>query len=331
MSKRKIRIGFIGAGSIGSLFGGYIANIESDLFDLDVRFICLGDHAAAINQDGLEIVKDQKISKINSIQAYENEKGLEENLQVNPSFGFDFIFLTTKTYDIEKAVKQYQKLIDVSNYVVILQNGIGNEDVVSRYVKKSKIIRAVTTNGAFLEEPGRIVHTGEGLTKIGLAFPEEIGDGTLGESAIKILADLLELAGFETIIAENIIKESWEKVFVNIGINAFGALTRLRNGDLLNFKGLKKLMSEAIKEAIQVAKLKGIKLKEEDYIALTYEVARKTAENKNSMLQDIINGNPTEIDYINGRIVAYAENLEVKVPINELLTSLIKGLETAID
>ena len=64
MSKKKIRIGFIGAGSIGSLFGGYIANIESDLFELDVIFFCLGDHAAVINQDGLEIIKNQTVQKI---------------------------------------------------------------------------------------------------------------------------------------------------------------------------------------------------------------------------------------------------------------------------
>ncbi|MFX1455368.1 MAG: ketopantoate reductase family protein [Promethearchaeota archaeon] len=331
MSKRKIRIGFIGAGSIGSLFGGYLANIESDLFELDVRFICLGDHAAAINQDGLQIVKNQKIQMISTIKAYEDEKLLEENIEADSSFGFDFIFLTTKTYDIEKAVRQYQKLVDVSKHIVILQNGIGNEDVVSRYVLKSKIVRAVTMNGALLKAPGKVIHTGEGLTKIGLAFPEEVSDRTLSDNNIKLLADLLKLAGFETVIAENIIKESWEKVFVNIGINAFGALTRLRNGELLKFEGLKLLMSETIKEAIQIAKFKGINLKEEDYVGLTYEVARKTAENKNSMLQDIINGNPTEIDYINGRIVAYADDLGVRVPINELLTSLIKGLETATD
>ena len=96
-------------------------------------------------------------------------------------------------------------------------------------------------------------------------------------------------------------------------------------------KGLKQLMGEAIKEAIEIAKLKNIKLTEKDFVASTYEVARKTAENKNSMLQDVLNGSPTEIDFINGRIVMYANELGVKVPINELITQLIKGLEASTD
>jgi 2-dehydropantoate 2-reductase len=335
MSKRKIRIGFIGAGSIGSLFGGYIANIKSDLFELDVSFFCLGDHALAINQDGLEVVKNQTVQKITTIHAYENEISLEELIKTDPSFCFDFIFLTTKTYDIEKVLTQYQKLIDVSNWIIILQNGIGNEDVVSRYVLRSKIIRAVTTNGALLKDPGKVIHTGEGLTKIGLAFPEDLDPNEekkeFNKNNLNLLLDLLRIAGFETLIAENIIKESWEKVFVNVGINAFGALTRLKNGDLLKNEGLKHLMGEAIKEAIQIAKLKNIKLAEKDFVALTYDVARKTAKNKNSMLQDVLNGSPTEIDFINGRILTYANELGVKVPINESLTFLIKGLEASTD
>jgi len=333
--KKKLRIGFIGAGSIGSLFGGYIANVESDLFEIDMSFFCDLDHAKMINGEGLEIYKNQELRKISTIKAYENEKYIEECIESDSTFGFDFIFLTTKTYDIEKAIIQYQKLIEVSNWLVILQNGIGNEDVVSKVVLKSKIIRVVTTNGAFLEEPGKVIHTGDGITKIGFPFPEDHNSSEeereKSERDLNLLLDLLRLAGFETLLADDIIKETWEKVFVNIGINAFGALTRLKNGDLLKFEGLKHLMGEAINEAIQVAKLKDIKLTERDFLELTYDVARKTAVNKNSMLQDVLNGNLTEIDFINGRVLTYANELGIKVPINEVITYLIKGLEYSID
>ncbi|MCK4287531.1 MAG: hypothetical protein KAX18_15070, partial [Candidatus Lokiarchaeota archaeon] len=67
MSKKKLRIGFIGAGSIGSLFGGSIANIESDLFDIEVYFFCDHDHAKTINLEGLEIYKNQELRKIRTI------------------------------------------------------------------------------------------------------------------------------------------------------------------------------------------------------------------------------------------------------------------------
>ena len=89
-------------------------------------------------------------------------------------------------------------------------------------------------------------------------------------------------------------------------------------------------MGEAVKEAINVARMKKINLSEKDYIALTYEVAKKTSKNKNSMLQDILNGKTTEIDFLNGRIVKYANKLGIEVPINKVLTSLIKGLEDSL-
>jgi 2-dehydropantoate 2-reductase len=114
---------------------------------------------------------------------------------------------------------------------------------------------------------------------------------------------------------------------VNIGINALGALTRLPNGKLLEIKGLKNIMAGAINEAKKVAVMKNIKLSERDFIAIAQDVAEKTAENKNSMLQDILNNKPTEIDFMNGRILKYARDLGINVPINELLTLLIRGLE----
>lgn len=331
MKRKELKIGIIGAGSIGSLFGGYLATIESDVYELEVIFFGLKDHVDAVNQSGLKIYKDQEVRKIDTIKGYENEKEIEDRFEKDSSFRFDFLLLTTKAYDIEKAITQYKKIIDMSKRLVILQNGIGNEDIVGTHIAKSKIIRAITTNGALLKEPGQLYHTGTGITKIGAAFLAEINHHPkeLEEmnSDLVILKELLEAVGFETVITEEIIEETWEKVFVNIGINAFGALTNLKNGELLQFNGIKDLMNEAINEAVWVAQKKNINLSMRDYTALTFNVAKKTAENKNSMLQDIINGNPTEIDFINGRVVAYAEELNIEVPINKLLTHLIKGLE----
>jgi 2-dehydropantoate 2-reductase len=226
---------------------------------------------------------------------------------------------------------QYKNIIDASNYLIILQNGIGNEDIVSKFCPKNKIIRIVTTNGALLAEPGKVIHTGLGITKIGFPFLFNLDlkseDIKRHLSDLGLLKNILNFASLKTIIVEDIISESWEKVFINIGINPFGALTQLRNGELLEIRGLKHYMGEAVKEAINVARMKKIKLSKKDYIALTYEVAKKTSKNKNSMLQDVLNRKTTEIDFLNGRIVKYANELGIEVPINKVLTSLIKGLE----
>ena len=334
MNKTNIRIGFIGAGSIGSLFGGYIANIKSDIYDLNVIFFCKKVQTNAIKRKGLIIHKNKAIKEIKNIEAYENEKDFEEKLIKDPNLKFNFIFLTTKAYDNEDALFQYKNIINSSKWLVILQNGIGNEDIASDYCSKFKIIRAITTNGALLKEPGQLYHTGKGITKIGFPFLNNLNLETdkLEEASkdLVLLKDLLNSANLETIIVQDIIKVSWEKVFVNVGINAIGTLTRLRNGQLLEFDGLKYFMGKAINEAIRVAELKKIKFSKKDYITLAFNVAKSTAENKNSMLQDIIKGKATEIDFINGRILKYAKELRIDVPINEILTDLIKGLEYSV-
>lgn len=321
MPKNHLRIGFIGAGSIGSLFGGYLGSIASEDYILEVIFFGLKEHIDEIKKNGLKIHKEQKVIFVKNIRAYENLETFNLLLDNNTSYQFDFMFLTTKTYDTGSALEQYKNLIDLSKRIVILQNGIGNEDLVKSYCPAEKIIRIVTSHGALLKEPGHVYHTGEGFIKMGLAFSKKV------PSDLVLFRDLLNWSGLETEIVEDIIQSSWEKIFVNIGINAIGALTRLHNGGLLENEGLKRMMKGAVEEALKVARLKGIKLPDRDYLKLTYSVAEKTYNNQNSMLQDVLKGQITEIDFINGKIVKYAEELGISVPINELLTNLIKGLE----
>ncbi|MFX1443241.1 MAG: ketopantoate reductase family protein [Promethearchaeota archaeon] len=335
MSKIRVKIGFIGAGSIGTLFGGYLASIKSEKYSIEVILFCREKHAEAINNNGLNLIVGQEIKDIKNIRAFESpDKFLGASLQESEAI-FDYLFLTTKTYDSESALAQYKRIIDSCNWLVVLQNGIGNEDIVKEYCLPEKIIRAVTSTGALLEQPGKILHTGKGITKAGFPFihksnlvSKRLDDAQKG---LNLLTDILNISGLETINVNDIIRESWEKVFVNIGINAFGALTRLKNGQLLQDERLKILMAEAVKEAIKIAGLKNVNLSKSDYIGIMYEVAEKTSENINSMLQDVLKGKKTEIEFINGRIVKYAQELGVNVPINETLTYLIKGLEQSLN
>ncbi|MFX1275108.1 MAG: ketopantoate reductase family protein [Promethearchaeota archaeon] len=322
MSQREIYIGIIGAGSIGSLIGACLASLKSKKYSPNVVFFVKESQFNVFKNDGLHLLKADSEILLKNLDVFMSIEGFKEK----KTWSFDFLFLTTKAYDIEVTMIQYKELIDDCKYLVILQNGIGNEEVAIKYCKKDKIIRGVTTNGALVEKPGRVKHTGIGITKIGFPFYDE----NLSNNArifLELLKDLLNDAGLETIIVDDIIRECWEKIFVNIGINAIGALTRLKNGELLEFKGIKSLMAGAIKEALIVADKKNIILTKKDYVALTFNVAEKTYQNKNSMLQDILKGKKTEIEFINAKIVEYSKELNIEVPINKILTTLIKGLE----
>ncbi|MFW5895619.1 MAG: ketopantoate reductase family protein [archaeon] len=336
MTKKRISIGLIGAGSIGSLFGAYLAKIQKDKslqneVEISMSFFCRSAHANKINKRGLKLETKEGIEIVPGIKAYTTPQDFLNSVERNHtssesnSLLFDYLFLTTKCYDIKSAINQYKAIINRTNWFIILQNGIGNEEIVHNLVPKIKIIRMITTNGALLEKPGHVVHTGEGITKLGV--PKLNSGYSEASKVLDHLQGMLQKAGLKSKIVDNINKECWEKVFINIGINAFGALTQLRNGELLDIKGIKQLMKRAIEEAKKIASRKNISLTEKNFAELTFDVARKTATNLNSMLQDINKGNPTEIDFMNGRIVTYADDLGVEVPVNKTLTYLIKGLE----
>lgn len=330
---KKVVIGVIGAGSIGSLFGGYLSSIPSEIIPVEVIFFCRRNHAEMISKNGLKLHTTQEILRMEDIKAYYKPDMIEERMKANPDFQFDYMFLTTKAHDSKEALKQHEKIISKCRFLIILQNGIGNEEVASEFFPKKRIIRIVTSNGALMTESGHVIHTGTGFTKLGIPFidelltPENEAELKSTREGLNLLNDLINMAGIEASIVDDIIKECWEKVFINIGINPFGALTRLTNGALLEDNTLTEIMKQAVQEAVKISEIKGITLPKRDYVSAMIDVANKTAENKNSMLQDVLKRKKTEIDFINGMIVKMASDIGVKVPVNELVTCLIKNLE----
>jgi 2-dehydropantoate 2-reductase len=100
----------------------------------------------------------------------------------------------------------------------------------------------------------------------------------------------------------------------------------LKNGELLQVPALEKLMTRTIEEGASVADKIGVS-PNENLVSLTFKTAKLTADNKNSMLQDILRKKRTEIDFINGAISEYGRKNQVPTPVNDVLTDLIKALE----
>ncbi|MFX1294650.1 MAG: ketopantoate reductase family protein [Promethearchaeota archaeon] len=295
----------MGAGAIGSLFGGFLMHIGNE-----VSLIGRKLHVDKINQDGLVI------------DGVSGEYQIHIKATIDPSSlkAPDLIILTVKAYDTAQAVKDVKPLVESHTHLLCLQNGLGTEDVAGSIVGNEHIIRGTTSNGALFLEPGKIRHTGHGDTVIG--YPDRKPDLFL-----KQLAAIFQKAGFNTTISDNIKKLVWQKIFVNVAINPFGTLTGLRNGDLLTIPQLKETMVAAVTEGIGVTDKLGLNINRQMAIDKAFEVAQRTAMNKNSMLQDIEKGKKTEIDFINGALVKYGEENGQPCPINTVLTALVKGLE----
>jgi len=292
----------MGAGAIGSLFGGYLSNAGNE-----VILIGRKKHVQVIRRRGLVIRnKAEFVVKPEAVESVDHVRRR-----------FDLILITVKAYDTEQAVLEVQELIKDKIPVLFLQNGLGIEEVVSKIMEKP--LRGVTMNSSLLSEPGLIIHTGEGDTVVG----EQDGSVT---QRVEMVADTFSNAGLNTGVTRNIRGTVWLKTLVNSGINPIGALTGMTNGELIQVPSLKRLMVRTVKEGATVAEKEGVNL-EEDPVLLTLKTAELTKNNKNSMLQDVLKKRRTEIDFINGAISKYGSRSAVSTPINDVLTELVKGLE----
>jgi len=295
----------MGAGAIGSLFGGLLAEGGND-----VTLIARESHARAIKQNGLIIegISSKHVVKVKTVTTPSHVKE-----------AFDLILLTVKAYDTSQAVIEAEALIGDNSVLLCLQNGLGVEEIASEIVGGDRVLRGVTTNGALLEEPGLVIHTGKGQTTIGELNKK------ITERAQKI-GEAFSKASLPTRVTNNIEGTVWTKILINAGINPFGALTGMKNGELLMIPELKELMAKTVIEGTDVAKKFDVKL-EGDPVSLMIKTAKMTAQNKNSMLQDIEKGKRTEIDFMNGAISNLGKRKGISTPLNSLLTHLVKGLE----
>ncbi|MFO7714085.1 ketopantoate reductase family protein, partial [Desulfosarcina sp.] len=140
------------------------------------------------------------------------------------------------------------------------------------------------------------------------------------------VAGLFRRAGIETTVSGSIRDVVWDKLLVNVGINAITALTGIKNGQLLDLPVTKALSRAAVEEAAALAEAAGAGVRDHA-TAHVFDIAAMTAGNRSSMGQDIDHQRRTEIDAINGFVVRESEKFGLEAPVNRTLTALIETIQ----
>ena len=155
------------------------------------------------------------------------------------------------------------------------------------------------------------------------------GEGTISierHSALDPIEEALKSAKFNVNIVEDAQSLIWGKLVINSAINPLTALLRVANGKLLDSLLAREMMGALANETAQVAEAEKIQLLFSNPIAAAEEVARKTAANHTSKLQDILRGAPTEIDAICGAVVQAAQKHNIDTPANWACWKLVKAM-----
>jgi 2-dehydropantoate 2-reductase len=298
----RVQVLVFGAGAMGSFFGGLLSKHH------DVVLIGRPDHVKAIRAHGLRI--SGKTSMIARPEAATT---------VPPSARPEFVFVTTKAYDTANAMRALETFSDRSIFVT-LQNGLGNAETIAKSARR--VIAGTTTIGVMFVAPGEVRHGG-------------IGDAVIGEWShvderdLVRLRDLLADAGIVVSLTSDIRSELWSKLVVNAAINPLAAIAGVPNGRLVRDKRLSGVMDAVGREAIAVAKAEGAKLDVEELRHRIALVARRTAANRGSMLQDLDRHRRTEVDAIVGPIIKGAARHRIPAPLSQALYAIVRAKEAA--
>jgi 2-dehydropantoate 2-reductase len=312
-----MKIAIIGPGALGCLVAASLARSGEDVWLLDK----VQERAKKINNSGIKVEGIGEFSA--KVRATCDAKDIEV---------CDLVIVCVKSYDTEEAVKEAKASIGDNTLVLTLQNGLGNEEVIAEIVGQEKVVGGVTSHGSTYVGDGKVRHAGKGETIIGRWYTpparKDVKKWYIPRRKLEEISALLKKASFETKISDNIKEVIWSKLVINAGINALGALTRLKNGDLFRYEWTRNVMKQTVMEAVKVAKRRRINLVYSDPVKKIESVCSSSLDNVCSMLQDVIDGQKTEIDYINGAIAAEGAALGVPTPVNSVLTDLVKALET---
>jgi len=232
----------------------------------------------------------------------------------------DVLLLCVKAGDVKKALLDITPLITTNTLVVGMQNGMAHLEALQQTTGIA--IVATSSEGATLQAPGRVIYGGAGLTRFGLP-----GNPAPIPANLKKLVALFNRAGLQAELVLDIQVYLWEKLFINVGINALTAIYGQKNGWLLTNDKAMTLMEKAVAEAVSIAEKKKIPF-HNNPLAQTFEVCRKTENNISSMLQDIQKKRLTEIDAINGYIVKEGKKLGLMTPINADLVRQVREIES---
>jgi 2-dehydropantoate 2-reductase len=301
-----VRICIVGCGAVGSLFAANLAQLD----DVEVWAYDLAeDHVDAINEHGLHLSGAGEV--VGRLTA------TTDATELPPC---EFGIVATKAMHTSSAI-QATAAAFTNACVATVQNGLGNEEALAEHVEQ--VIRGTTFPAGKVTAPGHVQWDVKGDTTFG---PFEPRPAPFGE--VERLADACTRAGMPAQSVADARGPQWRKVIFNAATNPIGALTGLTHGRVCEDPALRRLVSGLVDEGKAVAAAQQIELDADPEELIDHAAKPEVAyDHKASMLQDVEAHRPTEIDYLNGGIVRFGDELGVPTPLNRAIWALVKGLE----
>ena len=300
-----MRIAVIGAGAMGSIYGGRLSlNNEVYLVDTSKAIV------DAVNQNGLTLEENGQDNKY-SPRALTSTEGLEP---------VDLIILFVKALYSRSALESNRHLISGNTYLMTLQNGSGHEDILSEFAPVERIIIGTTEDNGAVLAPGHVRHGGKGNTNVGMLVEDS-------NHFLPKLKDAFDSCGFNVKIHANIQQLIWNKLFVNVAFSAVTGLLKCEMGFMATCDYAMNLSKALLHEAVTVAHALGLEADEAELLDEIKSVSVNSPNGITSICADLRAGRRTEVDTISGSVVRAAKKCKIEVPCHEFIVNAIHAME----
>lgn len=323
-----MKICIYGAGAIG----GYLAAGLSEVEGVELSVVARGPHLAAIKANGLKLVSGEQTKVC-------HPRATSDPAEFGPQ---DYVIVCLKAHQAWQAAGQMEPLLGPDTAVVTGQNGVpwwytyglgdrfgdlrirsvDPEDRQWNAIGPKRVIGCVVYPATEIVEPGVVKHIyGE---KFSLGEP----DGSISTRSMR-LSDALERAGFEAPVLKDIRSELWLKLWGNLCFNPISALTRATLDIVATEPSLRALSVHMMEEAQTIAHHYGATFRVD--IEKRVNGAARVGAHRTSMLQDLENGRPLEIDALLTSVQEMGRLAGIATPYIDMVLGLVQQLGRSLN
>jgi len=308
---KKPTIAIIGMGPVGSILAAHLAKGGEDVVAEDI----LEEISAKIRKDGLNISGITKLTaKIDR-----TANSISELAEYDPSI----IFIATKACFLTHVLPELKKVYTPEMKIVSYQNGLDNERIIAETLGIDTAYRAIINYAGNLVSLGNVsMNWFQPPNYIGALH----GDRYTTDETTEYITKAMTASGLKTEETAEIKKHVWEKTILNCALCSICAMTGQTMKAAMEFEYSRDLAVRMLEEGLEVAKANGFNFGSKALDQFT-SYLEKGGAHKPSMLVDVENKRPTEVDFMSGAIARYGNMYGIPTPVNLTLTNLLKAVE----
>ena len=304
-----MKIAVMGTGAMGSVYAGLLADAGNEVWAIDVW----PEHVQAMRERGLRV------------EGASGDRTVRVHATGDPADAgpCDLVIIATKASGVGAAARAAEPLVGPDTLILTIQNGLGAGERICEHLPPDNVLLGVAGGfGASMKGPGHVHHNGMELIRLG-----EMKGGITDR--LRRVEDTWRDAGFNVRSFDDIEQLIWEKFICNVTFSGPCTVLRKTIGEVMGSEHAWGVALRCGLEAHAAGVARGVNFSFDDAARYIHAFGSKMPGARPSMLLDHLAGRRSEIDAINGMVPVVAREVGTEAPANEVISSLVRDLESA--